>query len=223
MATSPDAVRAELAVVTAASAAELRSVAPSIEDMLEAVALLVPAYYDAAGALAVAWYDELRSEASPSSAYFPAIIGNPATDWIDREAEKFRREIDAADIEAEVQQTLDEIVRLAEKEVARGYRESILGNVRQDRDALGWSRVTRPGACKFCAMLAAKGAVFSKETANFAAHTDCNCAARPEFHNGEHGPEASVEQYLASTKSRTPEQRAQLREYLLRNFPDAPG
>jgi hypothetical protein len=72
-------------------------------------------------------------------------------------------------------------------------------------------------------MLADRGAVFSEATASFAAHTDCHCAARPEFANGEHGPEASVEQYLASTKNRTPAQRARLREYLNENYPDAPG
>jgi hypothetical protein len=107
-------------------------------------------------------------------------------------------------------------------------RGTILGNTHVDEDAIGWSRVARPGACKLCVMLSDKGAVFSEATATFAAHTDCHCAARPEFANGDHGPEASVEQYLASAK-RPKSKKAQdrrnaiLREYLNAHYPDAPG
>jgi hypothetical protein len=228
MATSPEAVRTQLAVVTSAVAAELGAqaalVAPEdrISTLLTILPDVVPPFYDAAGSLAVAWYDELRDEASPSTAYTPTIIGDPATDWIEREAEAFLRQIEA-DFAAEAQALADEITRLAEKEVARGFRDSVLGNVRMDEDAIGWSRVTRPGACKFCVMLADKGAVYSEDTAIFAAHTDCHCAARPEFRGGEHGPEASVEQYLASTKRRGAAQRAALRDYLNTNYPDSRG
>lgn len=222
MATTAETVRAELAVITTAAAAELAaevSATPldaQADAALEVVGLLVPPYYDAAGSLAVDWYDELRDESRPTSLYTPTIIGDPATDWIEREAAKFRRELDATnpDIEAETQKIIAEIARLAEKEVARGYRDSILGNTRQDEDAIGWSRVTRPGACRFCRMLADKGAVYKESTAGFAAHTDCHCAARPAFRNGEHGPEATVEQYLASKKRRTAAERERVREYL---------
>lgn len=229
MATPPEVVRAELAVVTTAATADLVAVASEVapaervETAMNLLPLVVPAYYDAAGSLAVAWYDEIRAESSPSTTYAPRIVGDPTTDWIEREMAKFQAELEA-DLEAETQRMLDEMARLAEKEVARGFRDSIQGNVRMDEDAIGWSRVARAGACKFCRMLADKGAVFRSEpTAIFAAHTDCHCAARPEFRNGQHGPEASVEQYLASAKHRTPEQRARLREHLNANYPDAPG
>jgi hypothetical protein len=228
VATSPEVVRAQLAVVTAAASQEVTSavagvtVERQVDAALAAVELIVPAYYDAAGTLAVAWYDEIRDESSPTVAYTPNIIGDPATDWIEREVEKYRRSLEV-DIEAEVAAMLDEITRLAEKEAARGFRDSITGNTRMDEDAIGWSRVARPGACKLCVMLADKGAVYSEDTAIFAAHTDCHCAARPEFRNGEHGPEASVEQYLASTKRRTPAQRKVLRKYLNENYPESRG
>jgi hypothetical protein len=228
VATSPDAIRAQLTLVSTTAAAELAATAaevPPEERVPAALALLplvVPSYYDAAGSLAAAWYDELREESRPTSTYAPTIIGDPTTDWIEREVAKFQQTIEA-DIEVEAQRLLDEAVRLAEKEIARGYRDTILGNARMDEDAIGWSRVTRAGACKLCVMLADKGAVYREETANFAAHTDCHCAARPTFRNGEHGPEASVEQYLASSKRRTPAQRAYLRAYLNEHYPDAPG
>lgn len=228
MATSPEAVRAQLTVVTTAAAAEIVNAAAGAtleqqaEAALDAIRLAVPAYYDAAGSLAVAWYDELRGDANPATAYVPEIIGDPTTDWIEREIAKYQREV-AADFEAEMARMLDEAARLAEKEVARGFRDAVLGNARMDEDAIGWSRIARAGACKFCVMLAAKGAVYQEATAAFAAHTDCHCAARPEFRNGDHGPEASVEQYLASAKNRTPAQRALLRKYLNTNYPDNRG
>jgi hypothetical protein len=200
MATPPEAVRTQLAVVTTAAATDLATTAAqatperSVSTLLNALPLIVPSYYDAAGALAVAWYDERRDESRPTTVYAPNVIGDPATDWIEREVAKFQQTIEA-DMEGELQRILDEATRLAEKEVARGFRDSVTGNVRMDEEA----------------------------TANFAAHTDCHCAARPEFRNGEHGPEASVEQYLASTKNRTAKQRKRLREYLNENYPDAPG
>lgn len=224
MATPPDAVRSQLAVVTASASADLSDIASQasparrLAALLNAVPLVVPAYYDAAGTLAVSWYDERRDESNPSTPYVPRVIGDPATDWIEREAAAFRRSLDDDRL------VLDEITRLAEKEIARGFRDSILGNSRMDEDAIGWSRVARGAACKFCLMLAGNGAFYRSETsARFAAHKGCNCAAQPEFRNGKHGPEANVVQYLASNKTRTPEQRARVREYLNDRFPDAPG
>lgn len=231
MATSPEAVRAQLAVVTSTLSAEVVNAAAGValerqaQAALAAVGLAVPGYYDAAGSLAVAWYDELRDESRPVSAYSPTIIGDPVTDWIDREAERLLRTLDGVDLEQQTQRMLDEIAALAEKEAARGFRDSMLGNTRQDADAIGWSRVAHPGGCKFCLMLAGQRRAFyrSESTAGFGAHTNCNCAARPEFEGGDHGPEATVEMYLASAKRRTPAQRTRVRKYLNENYPDAPG
>lgn len=227
MATSPEAVRAQLTVVTTAAAADLLDVsagARGADAITTALSLIVPSYYDAAGSLAVSWYDELRDEASPASVYAPSIIGDASTDWIEREAEKFSRALDA-DLETEIQRFTDELARLTEKEVARGFRDTITGNTRQDEDAIGWSRVARGSACKFCLMLAGQRRAFyrSESSALFAAHTGCSCTARPEFRDGDHGPEATVMQYLASSKRRTPNQRAALRDYLNQNYPDSLG
>lgn len=229
MATSPEAIRAELSVVAASAAADLLAEARSVplgrqvRTLLAALPLVVPSYYDAAGTLAATWYEELRDESGPDLAYAPSVIGDSATDWIEREVAAIQVDLEA-DFEAEVQRLLDEAAALTEKEVARGFRDSVLGNARQDSDAVGWSRIARPGACKFCLMLAEKGAVYrSESTATFAAHPSCHCAARPEFRNGDHGPEANAIQYLASRKRRTAAERAKLRDYLNRHYPDAHG
>lgn len=234
MATPSEAVRTQLAVVTAAATQEILALASQVPlerqatTAVTALGLIVPAYYDAAGSLAVAWYDELRDEARPTATYAPAIIGDPRTDWIEREVDDFRKTLDL-DLESSTRSLVDEAARLAGKEVARGYRDSILGNTRIDSEAVGWSRVTRAGACKFCVMLAGKGAVYrSESTAIFAAHKSCNCAAQPKFRNGEIGPEANAIQYIASTR-RASDPRVQearnkkVRDYLNKNYPDAPG
>lgn len=229
MATSPEAVRRELALVTSEALSQLVLAAPDLSPdpvagILGAIDLLVPSYYDATGSLAVAWYDERRSESSPSTSFAPSIIGDPDTSWIDREVARL-----GADLDAQAERLVDEALGLAEKEVARGFRDSMLGNLRSDPDAVGWSRVARAGACKFCTMLAGKGAVYrSESTAIFAAHKNCNCAAQPEFRNGSHGPEASVIQYVASSRRARSQaaqdaRNARVRAYLNQNYPDLPG
>lgn len=240
MATAPSDIRGDLVTVTAAASVALAASAVQeppgsrIEAILAALPLVVPAYYDAAGSLAVAWYDERRSEAAPSIDYVPRIVGVSVTDWIDREAARLLAEIDRSDAVAlQVERIQREITEMAEREVARGYRDTITQNTLDDRAAVGWSRFARPGACKFCLMLAARGAVYKKDTARFAAHGavgpgkrrggNCQCIAAPEFADGTYGPEASALQYVASRKNRTPAQRARVREYLNENFPDAPG
>jgi hypothetical protein len=57
-----------------------------------------------------------------------------------------------------------------------GDRESFMRTFQERPQIVGWRRVARPGACAFCRMLASRGAVFSRETADFQAHTpNCRC------------------------------------------------
>ena len=51
------------------------------------------------------------------------------------------------------------------RHVNDGGRDTILTVVRNDRPALGYIRVTQPGCCSFCAMLASRGPVFKTEWA----------------------------------------------------------
>lgn len=234
MATSPPEVRAGLEVVTTAATVQIAAAAAEVppddvtSTLLEVVRDLVPGLYDAAGALAVAWYDDLRDEASPRLTYDPTIISEPNTDWIAREidtlAGQLQEQIDA-DIDAMAERLVAEAEALAQKEIARGFRDTVDGNTKRDPEAIGWSRHTRgAGACKFCVFMARGSVVYrSERAARVAAHTNCHCIARPEFENGQHGPEASVLQYVASQRKRTAKERAALRDHLNRNFPDAPG
>jgi hypothetical protein len=110
---------------------------------------------------------------------------------------------------------LAEVVQL---ETARPYRDTILTNRRADPNSVGWRRITS-GACRFCRMLADRGAVYREASATFAAHPNCNCTAQPVFVANDPGTEVGVIQYMASRRNKTPETRRRVRDYLDANYP----
>lgn len=199
------------AVATAGALASQLNGSPELRRaaLLETVPDLVGYYADGSAALAADFYEEQREDAGVRSSFVPELV------LVDR-AVKIRRAVAwaaepwFAELDVSVDARLAEVVQL---EVARGYRDTITANRRADPDAVGWRRVTA-GGCKFCRMLADRGAVYKAETARFAAHPACHCTAQPVFTTNDTGEEASALQYLASRRSRTPEQRALLRDYL---------
>lgn len=209
------------AAVTAATTA-LRRLTGSPEEqraiLLEAVPGVISYYSDGSSALAADYYDDERERWAPPKLYIaePVILDRvvkirSAVAWASDPL--FGGELEVAE------SRLAEVVQF---ETARPYRDTIVTNRRRDPSAVGWRRVTS-GGCKFCVMLAAKGAIFSDQTARFAAHTHCHCTAQPVFSTNDFGEEASAMQYMASRRKRTPEQQAQLRDYLNTNFPNFPG
>lgn len=186
--------------------------------LLEAVPSLVSYYSDGSSALAADFYELQRDEARVTSRF----AARPVV--LDR-AEKIRRGVLWAADPLEVGDVATSAARLAEvvqMETARPFRDTITSNRRRDPEAVGWRRVTA-GGCKFCRMLAERGAVYRSATARFASHPSCNCAAEPVFSTNDTGEEASVLQYVASRRSRTPAQRDALRSYLNTNYPDVRG
>lgn len=67
------------------------------------------------------------------------------------------------------------------RHVLNGGRETLLQTVRADDRAVGWRRITGGKACEFCSMLAARGAVYSADTADFHSHDGCSCSAEPVY------------------------------------------
>lgn len=209
------------AAVTAATMALSRLTGSPEEQravLLEAVPGVISYYSDGSSALAADYYDDERERAAPPKLYVaePVILDRVVKI---RSAIAWASDPLFGDDRDTATSRLAEVVQL---ETARPFRDTILTNRRRDPSAVGWRRVTN-GGCKFCVMLAAKGAIFSDETARFAAHTHCKCSAQPVFSTDDFGEEASVMQYMASRRKRTPEQQAQLREYLNTNYSDFPG
>lgn len=195
--------------------------------LFAATPVIVSDYAAGATALALDWYEEIRAAAGAPSGFTPSPLMLVADEDV---AAAVAVSTEALyDVQREVardfQQALEESLALVEAEVqkfvASGFRDTMTGNADVDPDAVGWQRHARPDGCKFCRMLAARGAVFTETSVNFAAHTNCHCVVGPSFDPT--APGASVMQYVASKRQRTERERADLREYLTENFPDAPG
>lgn len=177
--------------------------------LLEGAPEVISYYSAGAAALAADFYDDQREFSAPPKLYLaePVII--------DR-TEKIRRAVAWAseplflDDPASAGARLAEVVNI---ETARPYRDTILTNRRRDPSAVGWRRITN-GGCRFCRMLADRGAVYSSASARFAAHGSCKCTAQPVFSTDDFGEEASALQYMASKRARTAAEKAKLREYL---------
>ena len=205
-------------LTTTAVARALRLVPVGDTDsLIDAVVPLIAYYSDGTAALAADSYDEARDAVTARTAFAAVPV------VADREA-KIIRGIqwaapslygDFPDVELG-QSRLAEVVQL---ETAKPFRDTILTNSQRDPSSVGWKRNPNPGACRFCRFLAGQGAIYKQSTARFASHTNCSCSASPVFAGGEVGPEATVLQYVASQRRRTPRQRAQLRNYL-NSLPD---
>jgi len=179
--------------------------------LLDNVPGVIDYYSDGSAALALDFYEEERDMAGVRSAFTPTLSIEDRTvktrSAIAWAAAPLIVELD--DIEA-ASGRLAEVVQL---EVARANRDQITTNRRNDPASVGWRRITA-GGCKFCRMLADKGAIFKQATARFAAHPSCHCTAQPVFTTNDTGVEASVMQYKASRRGRSAAQRAELRSYL---------
>lgn len=90
-------------------------------------------------------------------------------------------------------------ISLAEANTARagmrhamnGGRDTIQGAVHGDREALGWARSTSGRACSFCALLASRGPVYSKNSVDFHAHDGCSCGSEPVYRRDADWPSGS--------------------------------
>lgn len=238
---TPDQVRRALRVVTGASLADLRSVTSAAlgtgspseirAALFAASPLIVGDYIDGSAALALDWYEELRDAASPRHRFQPtpltvvdddalmASVAATTEPLYELEQSATRPTLQALD-EATTR-SLRLLEPVIQRSVADGFRTTVVGNTRRDPDAVGWRRYASGGACKFCVMLADRGAVYTEESADFAAHGTCHCTCGPSY--DANAPRANVMQYVASSKNRTPEQQAALRDYLNTNYPDSPG
>lgn len=184
--------------------------------LLDTVPVVLAFYSEGSAALAVDFYDESRVGVSGAGYAASPVV-------LDRTV-KIRRGVAWASEPLSVDDddlAAARLVQLMRSEMARPYRDTILTNRQRDPQAVGWTRIARGSAsCKFCRMLADRGAVYREATVRFAAHDECMCTAAPVFKGGERGPEASTIQYMASKRRRTSKEKALLRDYLEGNFPD---
>lgn len=189
------------------SLAEFRR-AKSTDDVLTVVPAVIAAYSEGSAALAADYYlDERAAQGVAGSLAVVAVVPDRSV------------KVERAVLWALKDDTENRLMQVVSSEVAQPYRVTMLSTGLTDPKYWGYQRIARPDGCQLCRMLADRGAVYRHDTAFFAAHTNCDCTAKPWFNGSEMGPEAGTMQYLGSRHNRSAKQNAQLRDYLNAFYP----
>lgn len=156
------------------------------------IASLVREFQGASISLAYDFYTEMRDAAGLTD--LPRL---PVIDpWA---AESLTAYMDTAmkSIESETEKQL-QAMATAERLTLDSGIDEVFAAMEADPEPVRWARVVQSGACSFCLLQAARGAVYRSETtATFRAHTrfegrggDCRCGVEPVF--GQYEPTAHV-------------------------------
>jgi len=188
--------------------AELRRLA-----LLESGVELIAYYSEGSAVLAADFYEEERETAGVRTPFVPELVVTDRVVAQRRGIAWAAEPLFGEDQDAALALAVSRLAEVVQPEVARPYRDTVTINRQRDPASVGWRRITN-GGCRFCRMLADRGAIYREATVRFAAHPNCHCTAQPVFDVNDTGETASVIQYKASRRSRTPAQRAELRAYL---------
>lgn len=151
-----------------------------------------------AGAVAAEWYDDIRASQAVSGSYRAQVAASPYGE--DAVEGMVRRALGSFFQDTpDLAETMRAIQSSAGKYVAGASRSTIQLNSFRDPRADGWRRVARGHTCDFCLMLVGRGAVYRRESAFFASHGHCDCAAVPSFDPS--APEVEVDVYRASVRT----------------------
>lgn len=171
----------------------------SLPDFQLMVAAIVRRYSLAAGTLASRFYTTQRGAAGITAPFTPRPAPPPPPGQVAQTVDWATQSLWSATPDVKAAET--NLVTSTERLVLDIGRQTITENVGRDRRARGWARVTEPGACAFCLMLATRGAVYKEQTADFRTHTNCRCHAEPVF--GVYEPPARVRAAQALYKQST--------------------
>lgn len=231
--TSPP-LNSALITVSAAAIDQLNPIwalpAPDvINSLFDTLPTVIHTWSLAASSAAADWYDGLR-EAEAIRGRFMAIVKpleNPGAEALagwgseplaaDKLAatQSLATPMDERQIEADaIQAARDRVEGGLQKRIVNSANLTVTDSANQDPQARGWMRQTRPGACKFCIMVASRGGVFTKTSSTFACHEHCYCQAVPAWG----GKALPVEPYKPSDKPSTAADRARVRKWISDNL-----
>ena len=179
---------------------------------------LVTLYGDAAAGYAADMYATWRSEAGVSGRWRATPAQVAAVDQVEAGLRVAVGPLWGADPDLAAFESL--LSGVVARHVVNGARDTIVGNTNRDTQAVGWTRIARAGACRFCRMLAGRGegVYLSERTARFAAHDNCSCACVPSWDRD--APEVPAVAYVASKRKQTPNERARVKAYLDAHYPE---
>lgn len=224
--TSPPPLNTALIAVSAGAIAQLDPIwALPAPDVINALFDVLPAVIDtwgtAASSAAADWYDQLR-EVEDIRGHFMAIVkplDNPGAEalagWGSQPLAPQPNVEPVYPTEADALTAARSRVEGGlQKRIVNSANLTITDSANQDPQARGWMRKTRPGACKFCIMVASRGGVFTKASSTFACHENCYCTAVPAWG----GKELPVGPYKPSDKPSSAADRARVRRWIADNL-----
>ncbi len=158
---------------------------------LVALTTLINALRGRSSQSAVIYYLESRRSARAPRSFAPRVAPAPLLELIEATAQvtgprAYGRSISAGMLQEQARRNAGvQIAGAASRIVLDAGRQTILDAVEEDREAIGWIRITDATPCAFCAMLSGRGPVFSEGTASFQAHAHCACIAAPVWSRDE--------------------------------------
>lgn len=185
--------------------------------LVEAVRAIVRQFGAASSSAALAFYREQRSAAGVSGrAPRLSLAPAPADDALDAAVRGATSSLYGTVTPESLQTAQDALEDAVAQLVLDQSRRTIMDAVDRDPEARGWVRITEPGACSFCIMLAlrhGKGMLYpAKRAASFKAHSkrangsggECRCHAEPVFteHEPSHRMRTMQRLWDESTKGR---------------------
>lgn len=161
--------------------------------LLAALRALVASFRRESARIATNYYLESRAEAGVPGIFVPrSAPPEPPPELIEATAQitgarAYGRALTAGIPEQQARQNSGVLLAGNMERIAlNAGRETILDAVEDDREAIGWARITDADPCAFCAMLASRGpAYLSRKTASFQAHPHCACVAAPVWSRDE--------------------------------------
>lgn len=181
-------------------ALDLGSPRQSRDVLFEVLPELTDIYGEQAAFIAAEWFEDLRTLERVPGTFSPSMA-----ETVPREIVVSRVGYGARHLFTDQPgMTLPFLETALSEYVLQPGRDTIQRSSMEDPQAVGWHRETRPSesyhsGCGFCKMLAGRGGVYKRATANFAAHGNCQCVAVPSW--DANAPEVPATAYEASKKT----------------------
>lgn len=150
-------------------------------------ALLVAARHRDSAGLGAGYFEQFRRSEQVTGTVTPEIVEPPPADVI---RDKLRAtgvvgvltaRRAGQSLQAARRNGFVKVTGAVGKLVLDGGRATIMRSGTGDRQLRGWQRITGTRPCHFCAMLASRGPVFSRDTTDFRAHDHDACVPEPVY------------------------------------------
>ena len=159
--------------------------------LVAALIALVARFRGRSSRSAVGYYLESRGAARVPGLYVPRAAPEALPQLIEATAQiagarAYGRSLTAGMQHAQARQNAGVQLSGAMSRIALDAgRQTILDAVAEDREAIGWIRITDADPCAFCAMLTSRGPVYDEDTVAFQAHAHCACIGAPVWSRDE--------------------------------------